>query len=221
MEVHRLQPMKEGYSPELFNRIYQETAPLRKKLSSQIDPRYYGVSRDIIDSWFDDKFIFVFNKYFEEKEPDLLKGYIISALQVFKYRILRKAYSKEGNFYSTNVRLEGETELINILPDTSLQTTDQVFYNLALSFMEEKLSENAFILLQAQITPPPYILNRIEPGQSRIPPLLLAEFLGIDMGDDHSTERYIKNLRREINKAIKEAKEYFSNIDPLASSPSY
>lgn len=211
MEVHRLQPMKEGYSVELFNRLYKETTPLRKKLTSQIDPRYYGVSRDIIESWFDDKFIFVFNKYFEEKEPEVLKGYIINALQTFKYRVLRKAYSREGNFYGSNIRLEGESELINIIPDTSTHTTEDVFYGLAMGFMEEKLSENAFILFQAQLTPPPYILSRIKSSNSRIPYHLLAEFLGIDLGDEISTEKYIKNLRREINKTIAEAKEYFSS----------
>lgn len=209
MEVHRLQPMKQGYPVELFNRLYKETAVLRKKLSSQIDPRYYGVSRDIIDSWFDDKFIFVFNKYFEEKEPDLLKGYIINALQTFKYRVLRKAYSKEGNFYGTNISLEGELELINIIPDNSLSSTEDVFYNLAIEFMKEKLSENAFMLFQAQVSPPPYILSRLKTSQSRISPRLLAEFLGIDLGSERATEKYIRNLRKEINSAIAEAKEFF------------
>src|SRR5210317_15035 len=112
METHRLKPMREGYSPELFERLFNETKNLRKSLVYQIDCRRYGVTPDIMESWFEDKFIYVFNKYFDQHEPDILKGYIINALKIFKNRVLRKAYSKEGLFYSSNVELEGENELI-------------------------------------------------------------------------------------------------------------
>ena len=96
MEIHRLKPMKEGYSVQLFNDLYKQTSKLRKKLASQIDYRRYGVTPDIIESWFDDKFIYVFNKHFDNKDTDVLKGFIINSLQVFKYRVLRGAYSKEA-----------------------------------------------------------------------------------------------------------------------------
>ncbi len=88
MEIHRLTPMKDGYSEVLFNKIYSETHNLRKSLANQIDPRRYGVSPDIILSWFDDKFIFVFNKHFSDKNPDILKGFIINSLKTFKYTFL-------------------------------------------------------------------------------------------------------------------------------------
>lgn len=215
MENHRLKPMKEGYSPQLFEKLYKETYNLRRSLASQIDSRRYGVTPDIILSWFDDKFIYVFNKHFDNKDPDVLKGFLINSLKTFKYRILRKAYNGEGLFHSSVVELEGESELINIIPDKSLESVDDTFYNLINNFMVDKLSDNAYLVFQLQIDPPPYILNKVKNCNSRIPNNLIADYLGIDLGDYYVTEKYIKNLKKEISKAIKSAKEYFNN-NPLA-----
>ena len=101
MELHRLKPMEEGYPVELFNKLYKETKYLRKSLTRQIDARRFGVSPDIVESWFDDKFIFVFNKHFKDKNEDVLKGFLINSLRTFKLRILRKAYQKEGEFFQS------------------------------------------------------------------------------------------------------------------------
>lgn len=216
MEIHRLKPMKEGYPQDLFNQLYKETKNLRRSLAYQIDARRYGVTNDIILSWFDDKFIFVFNKHFDNKEPDVLKGFLINSLKMFKYRILRKAYNGEGEFYGSCVELEGESNLINIIPDNSFRKTEDIFYNLALEFMKEHLSENAFLLFQIQLDPPPFILDQIKSSNSRIPNHLLAEFLGIDLETENKTERYIKGLKKEINCTVKKAREFFEDKDPLA-----
>lgn len=218
MELHRLRPMKEDYSVELFNRLYKDTENLRKSLAYQIDARRYNVSPDIIKSWFDDKFIFVFNKHFDNKDPDLLKGFIINSLRTYKYRILRKAYSQEGLFHSSLVELEGEKSLVNIIPDSSESNTESVFSDLLREFMKSKLTDNAYILFELQLDPPPYILKRIKNHNSRIPNELIADYLGINLGDEHSTERYIKSLKKQINKTIKSAKEVFSKEESLALS---
>ena len=210
MEIHRLTQMKEGYPVDLFNKLYKETESLRRSLSFQIDHRRYGVTQDIIKSWFDDKFIFVFNKHFQDKEPDILKWFLINSLRTFKMRILRKAYNGEGEFYGSCVTLDGEYDLINIIPDTDKGDNESVFYNLAMEFMKKKLSDNAYLLFQIQIDPPPYIMSRVENCNSRIPNKLIAEFLNID-NDLDEADRYIKSLKKEINNAIKSAKEYFNN----------
>jgi hypothetical protein len=176
MEIHRLTNMKEGYSVELFNKLYKETEQLRKSLAYNIDPRYYGVSKDIIVSWFDDKFIHVFNKHCDNKDPDVLKGFIINSLQTFKYRILRKAYSKEGDFYNSAIELEGESNLINYLPDKEDNTNSEIFFNLVLEFFKKELSDDAYLLLQLQLNPPPYLLSRIKKSNSNIPIKLILEF---------------------------------------------
>lgn len=221
MELHRLTPMKEGYPEQLFNQLYKETKNLRKSLAYNIDHRRYGVSNDIIQSWFDDKFMFVFNKYYEQfsDKPEVLKGHIINSLKTFQLRVLRKAYQKEGEFYGSLVTLDGEYDLINIIPDPNSLSTEDLFYSLAMEFMKEKLSDNAYMLLQIQLNPPPYILARIDKVNSRIPNSLIIDFLNIKYDNFSDAEKCIKNLKKEINQAIKNAKEFFiSDEDSLAFS---
>lgn len=215
MEIHRLTPMKENYPVDLFNQLYKQTKSLRKKLAHQIDHRRYGVSPDIIESWFDDKFIFVFNKHCLDKEPGILKGFIISALQTYKLRILRGAYSKAGEYYSSLVNLEGESNLINIIPDESTMDNYSVFSGLIREYMKQKLTDDAYVVFQIQLDPPPYILNRIQKSNSHIPNDLIGEFLGLS--SCNKTKKYISKLRKEITLQTEIAKSYFKN-NPLAIS---
>lgn len=207
MEIHRLKPMKDNYPEKLFNEIYDQTYKLRKKLSSQIDPRRFGVSPDIIESWFDDKFIYVFNKHFTDKDPDVLKGFIINSLQTFKFRVLRGAYSRKAEYLSNVVTLEGEHNLINIIPDTSMESTESIFIDMAISFMKQKLSEDAFLVLQIQLNPPPFITDRLNRSTSYIPNKLLMQFLDLDICNKN--KKYISSLRKEITLQTEIAKEHF------------
>lgn len=211
MEIHRLKPMEEDYPKELFNRLYKETESLRRSLAHQINPRRYNVSKDIIQSWFDDKFIFVFNKHFKDKDPDILKGFIINSLQTFKYRILRKAYSKEGEFYTNLIELEGDSNLINYIPDSNDLDSGDIFFNLVLEFFKKELSDDAYILLNLQLNPPPYILNKLPKSNSPIPVKLYSEFLNLP--DNTNSYKYIKKLKKDIAITIEKAKlEFNSNL---------
>ncbi len=192
MENHRLLPMKEGYSLELFEKLYKEITPLKKKLAYEIDHRRYGVTRDIIESWFDDKFIFVFNKHFNNLEEGHLKGTLINSLKTFKV------------FYSNTVDLEGESMLINYIADKEDITTGELFLDIATEFMKKELSDNAFMLLNLQLNPPPFILNRITKSNSNIPIYLILEYFGLD--NIAKNIKMIRNLRKEINNAIEKAK---------------
>lgn len=215
MEINRLKPMKDGYPKDLFNKIYSETKPLRKKLSYSINERYYGVSRDIIESWFDDKFILVFNKHFDNKEPDVLKGFIITSLQRFKNRILRKAYVKEGEFYSSRVELDSdENYYMNYIKSDDTSFTDEnLFLELTLRFMKDKLNEDAYLLLNTQLNPPPFILDRLNKSNSKITVKVLLEFFGLE--SNNRNIKYINSLKKQIEEAKIKAKEYFNN-NPLA-----
>jgi len=205
METHRLKPMKPGYSEKLFNKLYKEVQPLKYRLVSQIDCRRLGVTKDIVESWFDDKIIYVFNKYCEEKEPDALKGFILNSLSTFKYRILRKAY--QADIHENLVELEGEKELINIIPDESEINEAELFLELAHAFMQKALTENALLIYELQLNPPPFILKRLKNPNSRIPTSVLAEFLSL--GNSRDSLEYVNELREEINMAIKQARTYF------------
>jgi len=204
MENHRLTPMVEGYSETLFNQIYQETKSLRKSLAWGIDHRRYGVSKDIIESWFDDKFIFVFNKHCMDHKPDVLKGFIINSLKVFKCRILRGAYSQKSELYSNTIELDNEYNMINYIPDSSDVSNGDIFMGLVIEFFKNELRSDAFSLLQLQLNPPPYILNRINKSNSQIPINLILEFFGLEQV--HKNIKYIRLLRKEINLTIQKAK---------------
>lgn len=213
MEIHRLKPMKEGYSPELFNRLYKETEKLRNSLVHNIDHRRFGVSKDIIKSWFDDKFIFVFNKHFEGNTEGDLKGLIINSLQNFKYRVLRGAYTKQSEFYTSAIELEGESKLINYLPDSSDIDNEGIFMGLVTEFFKKELSDDAFMLFNLQMHPPLYILNRIPKSNSPIPLNLILEFFDLD--DIHKNIKYIRRLKQEIQLATKKAREEFNPTPAL------
>lgn len=207
MENHRLKPMKENYNESLFNKIYKETTSLRKSLVYSIDHRRFGVTSDIVYSWFDDKFILVFNKYCEQYEEDVLKGHIINSLKTFKSRILRKAYNGEGEFYQSLVSKDGEYDLMN--------TLDNLIEDNQISYVEEKtklydylystLSDNAYLVAQVLLSPPPFILSRLQGNNSRISNELLLDYFELEHTYDN--EDWIKKLKKEFNKAIKNAKE--------------
>lgn len=207
MENHRLKPMKENYNESLFNKIYKETTSLRKSLVYSIDHRRFGVTSDIVYSWFDDKFILVFNKYCEQYEEDVLKGHIINSLKTFKSRILRKAYNGEGEFYQSLVSKDGEYDLMN--------TLDNLIEDNQVSYVEEKtklydylystLSDNAYLVAQVLLSPPPFILSRLQGNNSRISNELLLDYFELEHTYDN--EDWIKKLKKEFNKAIKNAKE--------------
>ena len=207
MENHRLKPMKENYNESLFNKIYKETTSLRKYLVYSIDHRRYGVTSDIVYSWFDDKFILVFNKYCDQYEEDVLKGHIINSLKTFKSRILRKAYNGEGEFYQSLVSKDGEYDLLNTLDSIPEEVVKEdleqktKLYN----YLYDNLSDNAYILAQVLLSPPPYILSRIQGINSRISNELLMDYFELEHTYDN--ENWIKKLKKEFNKAILIAKE--------------
>lgn len=208
MELHRLLPMNDGYDKELFNRLYKETSDLRSYLTYQIDSRRYGVTPDIVKSWFDDKFIFVFNKYHNQLDNDLLKGYIINALKTFRFRVLRKAYGKY-NIYNNEVALEGESHLINIIPIEEENTSHQIFLELALTYLKKNLCDDAFLVLELDLNPPSYITQKLITPKTKIPAKLIAEYLDLEINHDSIT--YINDLRKEASYWITQAREHFAN----------
>jgi len=211
MEIHRLKPMKEGYDQKLFNRLYKETELLRKSLTYQINPKKFGVTSDIILSWFDDKFIWVFNKYADSITQEQLKGRMINSLSTFKFRILRKAYSKQ-NIYANEIgmlRLDDyDASIANIIPDKTEINNHQLFLELALQYLKQNLCDDALFILEIELNPPPVIMSQMENPKTKIPAKLIAEYLDLEPNKD--SLNFINDLRREIKYWIEEAKNYFS-----------
>jgi len=206
-EIHRLIELKPNFSNpknlKQFNDFYQRTQHLRLRLAFQIDHRRLGVTKDIILSWFDDKFIFVYNKYYEI-EPERLLGYIINSLRLYKNRILKKAY--QGNVYQNMVELEGESKIINTIANP--EPEEDIRLEQAKNFLKTKLSEDAFFILTLELNPPPFIMWRIKNPNQRIPSRVITEY--IDLGYSKNAINYVIQLRKEIQEAIIIAKKYFT-----------
>lgn len=206
MELHRLTTMVE-HDPQVFNSLYEKTLNLRRKLTTQIDHRRFGVTPDEIMSWFDDKFMFVFNKYYHKHNPEILLGHIINALQLFKYRIIKSAYTYKNSQQIVHVDDTATfTELmVNESVEVDLYATK--FYG----YMKNHLSDNAYLLLELQLNPPPYILCRVtNEDDKKIPKItdeILIEYLGLDY--NKKTLRFIAGLREEIKASVIKAKSYF------------
>lgn len=210
MEENRLTPMGE-YDPKLFNELYKSTSQLRKKLAYQIDSRRLGVDYQEILSWFDVKFIFVFNKYVKTHEKEELKAHLIKALQFFKNRILRKAYSK-SNIHNSMIDIEE----VYSLKETHIEheyDERQLFLGLIMEFMENSLSSEAYRILEIELNPPLFILNELSKtnySTTKIPSSIIADYLG--WGISKEAVQRVESLRKELRQAINEARMYFNNV---------
>ena len=204
MEEHRLRPMQEGYDEELFNRLYQELIPLKRKLASQINTKTLNIEYDELLSWFDVKFLFVFNRYIGEgKSDDLVKGHLISALQLYKNRILKFLISKKN---SVNIHTVDITEVNNLsysLVDYQ-HSEEKIFYDLIISFMKETLSIEAYKMFAIEYNPPLYIINKLEGNTNRITTKVIMDYLGLP--DTKEVLSYIRQLRNEVRNAIELAR---------------
>lgn len=218
MEEHRLKPMPDQYDQNLFNKLYKETQLLRNKLVYNIDARRFGVDSNEIASWFDVKFIFVFSKYYKEfkDEPGVLKGHLINALQLFKYRVLKEAYMDKNKQYLNKIEIQ-EIEYFEALISTEEETEREENHNhllsKILSFLKSKLTDDAFLIFELQLNPPPFILHRLESLSNQrsgsIPNDILADYLGLI--PNRKVISYIAELKKEIKVTVESAKEYFQN----------
>lgn len=211
MEENRLKPMGD-YDPKLFNELYKATEQLRRKLAYQIDARRLGVDYKEILSWFDVKFIFAFNKYVKVKEKEELKAHLIRALQFFKNRILRKAYSK-SNIHNSMIDIEE----VYLLKETQVDyeyDEKEFFLGLIMEFMESSLCEDAYRVLQVELHPPLFILNELSKcnaSTTKIPSTMIADYLG--WGISKEAVSRVEALRKEIRTGVEQAKAYFNNIE--------
>jgi hypothetical protein len=202
MEENRLTTMAIGYDEKLFNRLYKETEPLRRKLAGQIDARRFGLFYDDILSMFDIKFIFAFNKHWQRKDPpEKIKAIILNSLANFKCRILKAAYTHK--FSQSITSLDGMLgDYEDLFPDNSPQENTQL--DKALKFMKNNLSENAFTLLEIQLNPPPFILNKINVSKDKplqkIPDHLILDYFGL--GCNNNSQKYLGRLKKEIRNAV-------------------
>ena len=104
-ELHRLKPMQD-YDEAMFNRLYKVCKPVIRNLTKQIDYKRFNLTPDIISSYFWDKMLFVFNKYYGTCSEEHLKARILSSLATFKNKLLRFAYGEIAEYNQNLFKLE-------------------------------------------------------------------------------------------------------------------
>lgn len=207
MELHRLKEMQDDYDEELFNKIYKDCSKLMDNLTFGINPLYYGVTTDIIRSWFDDKFIYVYNKYYGEMSDKSLKSHIIKALQQFRCRVLRGAYTQYSKKNIEMIRLDDEEYQrynMDVIDDIEPEVDEELLAKVK-DFMKQTLSEDAYFLFNLQLNPPPMVLSNEKETLGE----KWASFL--DLPQEESTYIYLDKLREEISRGTKRCRNEFKD----------
>ena len=195
-ESHRLSEMVKDYDPKLFTQLHQEVKPLIKKLTYGIDHRRYGVEREDIESAFNIKFIFTFNRYYNT-EKQYLKAYLIRSLQMYSCRLMRQSYQDKFVKHLEEVDVNDLYDESLIIVDEPSDTEHEDKLSRVLRFLKTNVCDNALLIFQLELNPPPYIQRELEnmgkPINAKIPNDLIAEFLGLE--GDNAIE-YIRDLRK-------------------------
>lgn len=204
-ELHRLKTMQENYDQQMFLRLYKVCKPVIRNLTKQIDYKRYNLTPDIISSYFWDKMLYVFNKYYGTCSEEHLKARILASLSTFKNKLLRSAYGEQAEYNQSLFKLDDLFDNDKELEDDSEEEkAKSEMIDMMYDYMKEHLSIDAYMVFEVLLTPPPYIKERIE-DSGRITNLLLVEFF--DMPKTNSSAKYISELRSDIQYWEDRAKE--------------
>lgn len=204
-ELHRLKTMQENYDQRMFLRLYKVCKPVIRNLTKQIDYKRYNLTPDIISSYFWDKMLYVFNKYYGTCSEEHLKARILASLSTFKNKLLRSAYGEQAEYNQSLFKLDDLFDNDKELEDDSEEEkAKSEMLEMMYSYMKDRLSIDAYMVFEVLLTPPPYIKERIK-DSGRITNLLLVEFF--DMPKTNSSVKYISELRSDIQYWEDRAKE--------------
>lgn len=205
-ELHRLKVMSEDYDKKLFNKLYKLVQPVIRNLVRGIDVNRLNTSPDILISQFNDKMLFVFNKYYGTVEEEHLKANILRALSTYKNHLLKYAYSEKATF---NQNLKSFEDLFD---DSKEDFSDELeeqekakveMWNLLKNYILDNLSPDAQLVWEVTINPTPYIEMNAKYG--RITNTLLVDFF--DLPKTRDSVRYIGELKEEIQSVMEKAKK--------------
>lgn len=204
-ELHRLKTMQENYDQQMFLRLYKVCKPVIRNLTKQIDYKRYNLTPDIISSYFWDKMLYVFNKYYGTCSEEHLKARILASLSTFKNKLLRSAYGEQAEYNQALFKLDDLFDNDKELEDDSEEEkAKSEMLDMMYNYMKEHLSMDAYMIFEVLLTPPPYIKERIK-DSGRITNGLLVEFF--DMPKTNSSVKYISELRLDIQYWEDRAKE--------------
>ena len=201
MEENRLSERSPEFNEGIFNKLFNELQPLRKKLASEVNPKLFNVHYNDVVSFFDIKFLFVYNKYCAEYDENRMKATLINSLKTYKFRLLRQSQTLKNSVNTNSSSLE---ELVLDIPDQ--QTEVNELLSDVMSYMKQNLSQEAWEIFRIEIEPPLYIINRlIYRGYNKSIPLeVLADYLGLTTDEEY---RRLERIRKQIRKATRACRD--------------
>lgn len=204
-ELHRLTELK-PYDEDLFNRLYKTCKPLIRRLTMEVDSRRFNLTPDIINSFFWDKFLYVFNKYQDEYDEERLKATLLSSLQTYKSKLLRNAYTKQAEFNQKLTSFEvlfdnnNNKELLDDSEETRIKEEQfQRFHK----YMKEHLTPDEYLVMQIQLEPPKWFEARIKDSHGKLSILHLIDYF--ELPRDKFAVNMFSQMRKTIQKTLEQA----------------
>jgi hypothetical protein len=204
-ELHRLKPMREDYDPQEFNRLYKLCRPVIKNLVRQIDCSRYKLTPDILISYFYDKMLYVFNKYYGTCSEDHLQARILSSLRTYKNKILRAAYGEMAEFNQSQESFEvlfDNNKEDEFFDDDSAYVREELFQKVE-GYMNSHLSSDAKLIFEILYNPPECLEDKFT-STGKITNMSILEFF--EMPRTKSSVKYISELRKDIAYWLERAK---------------
>lgn len=202
-ELHRLTELK-PYDRDLFNRMYKTCKPLIRRLTKGVDSRRFNVSQDIIQSYFWDKFLYVFNKYQDKYDEERLKATILSSLQTFKSKLLRNAYTKQAEFNQELTSLENlfdnNKELLDDSEESRIKEEQSIEFH---KYMKEHLTQDEYLVMQIQLDPPKWFEDKIKESHGKLSILHLIDYF--ELPRDKTSINFFSRIRKNIQKTLEQA----------------
>lgn len=206
-EIHRIKEFTD-YNRDQFEKLYKLCRPLVRNLSRSIDSRRFNVSQDIIQSYFWDKFLYVYNKYQHKYDEERLKATLLTSLQVFKNKLLRNAYTKQAEFNqeltSLDILFDNNKEYLDDTEDTEYKQELSDRFN---QFMMDNLTPDEYLVFRIELDPPPFFTERIIQSHGKLSILHLVDFFGLPRNGKSQT--ILTNMRKHIKEILEKAKKEF------------
>lgn len=206
-EIHRIKEFTD-YNRDQFEKLYKLCRPLVRNLSRSIDSRRFNVSQDIIQSYFWDKFLYVYNKYQHKYDEERLKATLLTSLQVFKNKLLRNAYTKQAEFNqeltSLDIIFDNNKEYLDDTEDTEYKQELSDRFN---QFMMDNLTPDEYLVFRIELDPPPFFTERIIQSHGKLSILHLVDFF--ELPRNGKSQTILTNMRKHIKETLEKAKKEF------------
>lgn len=202
-ELNRIKKLND-YDVNEFNQLYELVLPYIKRLSRNIDERRLNVSKDLIESYFLDKFLYIYNKYNQVYDYEQLKANILTGLKKYSYRLMKDGYTQRSEFNQQLVSFEN-------LFDDSLEDFEEIeegsdlnqLANKLQSFMEARLNADEYLVWRVTLDPPPFLLLKMNDSKGKLSISHLIDFF--EFPRDRSSYKHFSTMLKKFRTLKEEA----------------